>query len=120
MSPTTHILLPILLLAACAPDITPDARYIGSTTPTAPSDLCKPSRAVLRIRNGEIIFTPDETTWTLAGKADANGALQAEHIGNGANKQPYPTRLTGTWTANAATGTYTTPRCSYVVQLARR
>jgi len=112
-------LILLLLLAACATPTTPNARYAGTNTPTAPSELCKPGRAALVLHDGQIIFTPDETTWSLTGTAAAAGAFQAERTGHGANKQPYPTRLAGTWTEHAATGTYTTPRCTYAVQLAR-
>ena len=118
--PLKHAWLSVLLLSACATPITPDARYIGTTTPTVPSDLCKSGRAVLRLSNGAAVFTPDDTTWTLTGTATAAGILQAERTSSGANKQPYATRLTGIWTNEAASGTYTTPRCTYAVQLARR
>lgn len=109
----------LLAAAACAAPTTPNARYIGAATPATPSDLCKPSHASIRLHDGQALFVPDETTWTLTGTADPNGAVQAERDGRGANKQPYPTRFAGTWTTHAVTGTYTTPRCTYAVQLAR-
>lgn len=115
----TQPLLPVLLLAACATPATPDARYVGPLTPIAPSDQCKPGRAVLRLRDGKVLFTPDEATWSLTGTVTPDGALNAERTQPGANRQPYTTRLTGTWTLQAATGAYTTPRCAYTVALAR-
>ena len=113
-------LLPLVFLAACVAPITPDARYIGSITPATPNDRCKTGRAVLRLQAGEVLFIPDETTWVLTGTATATGALQAERVGRGASKQPFPTRLSGTWTPETASGTYTTPGCTYAVQLTRR
>ena len=109
----------LLLIAACTPANTPDARYVGSATPTEPSDLCRSTRAVLRLRDGVALFIPDETTWSLPGTAAAAGTLKAERTALGANKQPYSTQLTGTWTAQTATGKYTTPRCTYDVALTR-
>jgi len=114
-----RMLLPTLLLTACASATTPNARYVGSETPMIPSDFCKPGRAALRVRNGDVLFVPDEATWTLTGTADHSGTLRAERIGRGANKQPYLTRFTGTWTAEAVSGIYETPRCTYSIQLAR-
>ena len=114
--------LPLLLLlpAACAVPTTPDGRYIGTATPAAPSEFCRTSHASLRLHDGQALFVPDETTWSLPGTAQPNGAIQAERTGSGANKKPYPTRFTGTWTLGTVTGTYTTPRCAYAVQLARQ
>ena len=109
----------IVIMVACTPAKTPDARYVGSATPLAPSDLCRPTRAVLRLRDGVALFIPDETTWSLPGTATASGILKAERTGLGANKQPYPTQLTGTWTAQTAIGKYITPRCTYDVALTR-
>lgn len=110
----------LLLLAACAaPSTTPNARYTGVITPDAPSALCKPGRAVLDLRNGQALFTPDEGTWSLPGTVSPSGTVQAERIGRGADKKPYPTRLTAAWTTQAVTGTYTTPRCAYAVSLSR-
>lgn len=108
-----------LTLAACTPAPTPDARYAGMATPTQPSDLCKPARAILRIRDGHAILIPDETTWSLSGTATPAGVLTAERDGIGPNRQPFPTRFTGTWSATEASGTYTTPRCTFAITLTR-
>jgi len=115
-----RVLIVLVLLAACAAPVTPDARYVGAATPTTASAVCRAGRAVLRVREGQAVFTPDETTWTLVGTATAGGALQAERVGHGANRQTYVTRFTGTWSELAASGVYTTPKCSYNIQLERR
>ncbi len=119
LSSVMRMLVLALLLTACASAPTPDARFVGSETPMIPSDLCKLGRATLRLRGSDVLFVPDEATWTLTGTADHSGTLRAERIGPGANKQPYLTRFTGTWTAETVSGVYVTPRCTYSIQLAR-
>lgn len=110
----------LLLLAACAAPATPDGRYAGAATPAAPSDLCKPGHASLRLHDGQALFVPDETTWSLPGVAKPDGSVEAERTGSGADKKPWPTRFAGAWTLGTVTGTYTTPRCTFTVQLARQ
>ncbi len=110
----------LLLLAACADPTTPDGLYAGTATPAAPSGLCRPGRASLRLHDGQALFVPEEATWSLPGAAKPDGTVTAERTGNGADKKPWPTRFAGTWTPGAVTGTYTTPRCTFAVQLARK
>ncbi len=112
-------LLLLLLPAACAAPTTPNGRYVGAITPAAPSEFCRPAHASLRLHDGQALFVPDDTTWSLPGAAQPGGAIEAERIGSGANKKPWPTRFAGTWTPGAVTGTYTTPRCTYAVGLTR-
>jgi len=112
-------LIPLLLLAACATSTTLNSRYVGITTPNVPSEICKTSRSILQFHDGQAPFIPDKATWSLPGTVSPAGTLQAERIGQGANKKPYLTRFTGTWTTQNVAGTYTTPRCTYTVQLAR-
>lgn len=114
------LLLLLLLPAACATPTTPNGRYVGTATPAFASDACRASHASLRLHDGQALFVPDETTWTLSGTAQPGGAVQAERTGNGADKKPYATRFAGTWTLGAVTGTYTTPRCAYTVELSRQ
>lgn len=113
------LLLP-LLPAACATPTTPNGRYVGTATPAPASGACRASHASLRLHDGQALFVPDETTWTLSGTAQPGGAVQAERTGSGADKKPYATRFAGTWTLGAVTGTYTTPRCAYTVELSRQ
>ena len=109
----------LLAVTACTAAPTPDARYVGPATPAQPSDQCRPSRAILRMRDGQVLLIPDETTWSLPGIATTAGVLTAERTGAGANRQPFSTRFTGTWTPTNATGTYTTPRCTFTLTLTR-
>lgn len=114
--------LPLLLLlpAACAAPTTPNGRYVGTATPAAPSEACRASHASLRLHDGQALFVPEETTWTLTGTVQPGGTVQAERTALGADKKPYATRFAGTWTLGAVTGTYTTPRCTFAVRLARQ
>ena len=98
-------LIPLLLLSACA---IPGQRYVGALTPEVPSAACRPSRASLVLRGGAAVFTPDEGTWTLTGPV-ANNTLTAERTARGS----YAARIEARWTATAAEGTYTTPRCKF-------
>ena len=117
-----RIILLALALGACAAPSTPHGRWIGAVTPAAPSALCKPSRGVALLRDGEVTFTPDEGTWILLGTATKDGAIEAsrDQPGSGRNRQPWATSLDARWTEAAVTGTYTTPRCTYSVALTRQ
>ena len=109
----------LLAAAACSTAATPTGRYLGTSTPTALSSMCQPSKAVAQIRDGVVIFAPDEGTWVLEGAANPNGNLTADHSRIGANNQPYDTSFEANWTPTTITGTYKTPRCTYHVELAR-
>ncbi len=108
-----------LLSTACVSLSTPNGNYSGSINPTGISNSCEAVRAFLNIQNGRILFVPNDATWTLEGTAALDGKLQAERTGRSANKQPYSTRFTGTWAKESVSGTYTTPKCTYAVDLAR-
>ena len=99
----------LLLLSACA---SPGQRYVGTLTPEVPSDTCRPSRASLVLRGGAAVFTPDEGTWSLTGPT-AGATLAAERATRGADRTPYVTRVQAQWDGAAATGAYTTPRCTF-------
>lgn len=99
----------LLLLSACA---LPGQRYVGTLTPEVPSPACRPSRASLVLRGGAAVFTPDEGTWTLTGPTTGN-SLTAERATRGADRTPYATRVQAQWDGANATGTYTTPRCTF-------
>ena len=113
-------LLPLLAVAACAAPTTPTGRYAGALTPAAPSDQCRPGRASVQMHDGQALFVPEEATWSLPGTVKPDGTVTAERTAPGADKKPWPTRFAGTWTLGQVTGTYTTPRCTFAVQLARQ
>ncbi len=101
--------------AACSATSTLTRRYTGQLTPTTPSSLCRPSRAVLTIQDSAVLFTPDEGTWRLTGTTGPGNALTADHTVQGADKKPYATRLDATWTPERVQGTYNTPRCAFTL-----
>lgn len=112
--------LTLMAVTACAaPSGKPSGRWIGTLTPKSPGASCTASRGVLTIHDGTFTFVPDEGTWVLSGTASPDGTVTAERTRLGANKQPYVTRLTATWTEATVSGTYDTPGCSATVKLDR-
>ena len=114
--------IPALLaaLASCtAPAPNADSRWYGTLTPMPAKPGCTASRASLVLRRAVVFFNPDESTWTLEGKAAPDGFLSAERNGMGANKQSFATTFSGHATPAEVTGTYTTPRCTFAVALQR-
>lgn len=109
----------VLMFVACAGPPAADGRWFGTMTPSPAKPGCDPARASLSVTRGAALFAPDEGTWTLQGTA-AGGAINAERTGTGANKQPYPTRFSARLGEGGIAGTYTTPRCSFAVKLARQ
>ena len=110
-------LILLLALAACA---NPGRRYVGPLTPEQPSAQCRPATATLVLRGDSAVFTPDEGTWSLSGLVEDN-RLQAERAAQGASRSAtrgaartdYMTAVDARWTAEGATATYTTPRCTF-------
>ena len=123
--PRPHTLPLLMLLAACSSGATgPSGRWIGSLAPATPAPECPPVRGVAQAKDGHLLFAPNEGTWVLDGTAAPDGTVTAEHtrpaVGRqSGNRQPYVTRLTGTWTPTTLDGTYTTPSCTYAVRLTR-
>ena len=108
----------LLALASCAaPSPTADGRWFGTANPVPAKPGCNASRASLVLRRAVVLFTPEEGTWTLEGKAAPDGSLTAERGGMGVNKQPFTTTFKGSLTTSGIAGTYTTPRCAFAVAL---
>jgi len=114
------ILAATLAVAACGIPSRRADRWTGPLTPTTPGPNCTPTRGMLQVTNGAVLFAPDEGTWLLNGTATPDGRIHADRSQPGTNAQAYETYLDGKWSADAVTGTYTTPRCTYTVQLSRR
>ena len=105
------------MLTACAAPA--GGNWIGEVTPRAPGPACVKTRGIATIKDDRATFIPNEGTWILLGTAHADGRVDAERIQDGANRQPFETRLEGRWTSTTLTGTYTTPRCVFDVTLRR-
>jgi hypothetical protein len=111
-------LLVLLAASACGVHNRPQLRWIGQLTPTADAAHCPSSRGVLLLREGKVSFAPDEGTWVLEGTAGP-GTLQATRTRFTPDHKTYETKLDAHWTESAVQGTYTTPLCSYRVDLSR-
>jgi hypothetical protein len=115
------LLTPALALAAvtaCAgPTTSPSRRYIGTATPSKIAPLCSPSKAEAQVRQDTIILAPDEGTWILQGLLSPDGRVSADKTEQAANKQPWSTSFVGHWTPTTINGTYTTPRCTFSIEL---
>ncbi len=100
-----------------APAADADGRWFGTLTPAPAKPGCTASRASLVLRRAVVLFNPDEGTLTLEGQAAPDGSLSAERNGTGVNKQPFVTRFSGHIARSGVTGTYTTPRCTFMAVL---
>ena len=109
----TLLLVPPLL-AACS--FRADHRWAGALLPTQAAPQCRPTKAVLLIRDGNVTFTPDEGTWVLNGVAGPK-TLAATRSRPTADHKVYKTDLQAEWSSAAVQGTYTTPECTYRVDL---
>ncbi len=113
---TRTILLASLALTACSIRDRPESRFHGQLTPTAPSARCQPTQAVLLLRDGKFTFAPDEGTWVLEGLATSQN-LEAKRSRPTPDHKSYDTELKATWTEAEIHGAYTTPFCTYRVDL---
>ena len=105
-------LLSLLSLAACGVHYRPEHRWIGQLT--APN--CPTTKAVALLREGMVTFAPDEGTWVLSGTAGPK-TLTATRARPTADHKIYKTELRAEWTDTTLRGTYTTPDCTYQVDL---
>ena len=107
----------LLALTACATG--PGGRWVGSVTPEAPSAVCQSGRGVLTARDGKALFAPNEGTVVLEGTLAPDGAVRTERNAPGADKKPFPHVLEARLEGDRVTGTLSTPRCRYRVELTR-
>jgi len=89
-------------------------------TPTDNRPGCSKTEGLLVLRENEVAFAPDQGAWVLNGTAAPDGSILAEHGHQTSSSTSYITTFQGHWTEDAVTGTYTTPRCTYAVDLRRR
>lgn len=113
-----HLLAPALLaMAACGVHDRSEHRWIGTLTAMKPAPQCPSIKAVLILRESVVTFAPDEGTWVLTGKATSN-TLTATRSRPTPDHKLYKTDLQAEWTDATVRGTYTTPECTYRVDLA--
>lgn len=119
-APASAPLLAALALAACAgTPATPVGRWAGPVTALTQGPTCLSGRGTVQIRDNVVLFTPTEGTLVLQGEARPDGTLTAEKTQIGADKKPFQSILEARWTPETVTGTFTTPRCRFDVQLKR-
>ena len=91
-------------------------QYSGQLTST--STACPKTHGTLVIQAGDVVFTPNDSTWTLDGKA-IGSSVQASRSRPSFDHKLFATELKATMTEGRAIGTYSTPTCTYAVDLAR-
>ncbi len=108
-------------VAACSHlDIKQRAKlqWAGPLVATVNVAQCPRTQGTLVLQNTQVIFAPDDGTWTLAGTVRSN-TIEAARSRSLPNHQVYATELRASWTGNKVQGTYTTPICTYTVDLTR-
>lgn len=110
-------LLAVLALADCDVRNRSEHRWIGPLTASKPSPQCPSTKGVLTLRDGVVTFAPDEGTWVLTGTAGTK-TLTATRSRPTSDHKLYKTDLQADWTEATIKGTYTTPDCTYRVDLA--
>lgn len=100
----------------CSIQHRPKMQYSGPLTSTSAS--CPKTQGTIVIQQGQVVFSPDEGTWTLEGEADSSGLI-ARHSRPSFDHKTFATELKATSTELKVVGTYTTPACTYAVNLTR-
>ncbi len=109
----------VLLLAnACGIHDRTEYRWTGPLTAAKPGPQCPPTKGVLILRAGVVTFAPDEGVWVLSG-AGGPKTLTATRSRPTSDHKIYKTDLQADWTDASVHGTYTTPDCTYHLDLAR-
>ena len=73
-------------------------------------------QGTLVVQKDQVIFSPADTTWTLAGTI-LGEKLQLTRSRPSFDHKLYTTTLTATLSNDRIIGTYSTPTCTYAVDL---
>lgn len=104
----------ILLTGGCTIQHRPKTQFAGKLLS---SDLaCPPTQGTLIIQNEQVVFSPADTTWTLTGKTFGE-KLELTHNRPSFDHKLYITTLKATLSGDHVIGTYSTPSCTYTVDL---
>lgn len=79
---------------------------------------CPNTHATLIIQDDEVAFAPDDGTWVLQGYV-RDGSIEANRSRPSFDHKMFTTKLKATQTDAKIVGTYTTPACTYAVDLTR-
>jgi hypothetical protein len=77
-----------------------------------------PGRGALVLNGSHVLFTPREGIVTLDGALAPDGSITASATSTGMDHTPYRQTFAGNLAGDRVTGTLTTPRCRYSVDLA--
>jgi hypothetical protein len=105
-----------LFFGGCGIEHRSKSQFSGLLTST--DITCPSSTGTLIIQNGDVVFSPADTTWMLRGKA-VNGKIDATRERPSFDHKLYKTTLALTLFQDRASGTYTTPSCIYAADLER-
>ncbi len=105
-----------VLLGGCSIQYRPKLQFAGPLLST--DSICPAAQGTLVLQNGEAVFSPTDSTWTLRGPFD-KGKLELTHSRPSFDHKTYLTSLTATLSDDRVIGTYRTQSCVYAVNLAR-
>jgi hypothetical protein len=77
-----------------------------------------PGLAELILHDTHVLFTPHEGIISLTGVLAADGSIRASVTASGMDHTPYRQTFVGNLAGDRVIGTYITPRCRYLVNLA--
>lgn len=104
----------LLLTGGCSIQHRPKRQFAGKLQSS--DAACPSTQGTLIIQNDQIIFSPADTTWTLTGKA-LGEKLEFTRSRPSFDHKLYATTLKATLSGDRVVGTYSTPSCTYAVDL---
>lgn len=104
----------LLLTGGCSIQHRPKRQFAGKLL--SPDPACPPLQGTLIIQNDQVIFSPADTTWTLTGKTFGE-KLELTRSRPSFDHKLYVTTLKATLSTDHVVGTYSTPSCTYAVDL---
>lgn len=103
-----------LLTGGCSIQNRPKRQFAGKLVST--DVACPPTQGTLIIQNNQAIFAPADTTWILTGKTLGEN-LELTRSRPSFDHKLYVTTLKATLSSDHISGTYSTPSCTYTVDL---
>ncbi len=105
----------VFLFGGCAGG--PPVRFVGTISPLSGS-CDPPGRAVLTRTPGHVQFVPFDGVIILQGSISQAGTIDASLAVRGTGTAPRRLQFNGQLQRTRISGTYITPRCRYLVELA--
>ena len=104
----------LLLAGGCSIQHRPKRQFAGRLQSS--DAACQPTQGTLIVQNDQVVFSPADTTWTLTGKALSEN-LELTRSRPSFDHKLYVTALKATLSSDRVIGTYSTPSCTYAVDL---